>query len=191
MCEVEHVLERFGVEVAGCQMRSLTVLVLTQKTLLNEREQRSMVGNPVRDVVRPGKRGDRNEGHAEAELIEVRARCRIRTSRREAGADSSSIDLAYQALRSSAGLLARRWVREIGTLPGVDPIRIWRAALLRFGRRNSDAWHRPGADIASSGCDIPLKFFAMSSCGCGLQQNRAGIWWPRHASARTPQFRAS
>jgi hypothetical protein len=71
--EVEHVLERASVEIAGCQMRSLGVVIEAQETLLNERQKRSVVRHPVRDVMWPRERGDRNEGHAEAELIEVRA----------------------------------------------------------------------------------------------------------------------
>src|SRR5207249_678715 len=98
--------------------RVVVGVVGAQETLLDEGEQGGVVGNPVRDVVRPGERGDRDEGDAKAELIEVRAPCRVRLRGGEARADGGRVDLAHEALGSAAGLLTRRGIREVGALPG-------------------------------------------------------------------------
>src|SRR5438876_9005592 len=90
----------------------------------------------MRHVVRLGERRHRDERHPEAELIEVGAIRRIRTRRGEPWTDRSRIRLADRTLRTAAGLLAGRRVREVLALAGVDAVGVEGAPLPSRRRGN-------------------------------------------------------
>jgi len=70
--EVKQILKRMGVLIASSQMRSRVVVPLTvrfvfiraQEPLLDQRQERSVVANGVRDVVRLGERRNSQERDA-------------------------------------------------------------------------------------------------------------------------------
>lgn len=70
--EVKQVFERIGVLIASSQMRPHVVVPIAvrfvflhaQESLLDQRQERSVVANGVRDVVRLGERRDGQEWNA-------------------------------------------------------------------------------------------------------------------------------
>src|SRR2546422_2513428 len=125
MLEIEQVLERVRVEIARGEVWSLVfvVAVSAQEALLEERQERCVVTDGVRYVVRLGEGRDSDERHSEPILIEGRTtvwirikRCRVRTERQR-------VELAEGAVgpRAGTGLVASaHW-------PGKTPsgVRAW------------------------------------------------------------------
>src|SRR5262249_58931536 len=97
--EVEHVLQRGRVLVTRGQVRARPSLAgEAEEALFDEGEQRGVIAHGVRHVARLGERRHRDERHAEAELIEVRATCWVRARSREPWTDRRRIGLADRAL---------------------------------------------------------------------------------------------
>src|SRR6185369_4772667 len=78
--EVEQVFQRVGVRVAAREVWDLLLaavllvaVVPGQEALLDQREQRRVVADRVRDIARLGERRDGDEGDAEPQLVERRA----------------------------------------------------------------------------------------------------------------------
>ena len=130
-------------------------ILVRQESLLDERQQRRVIADGVRHVMRLGEWRHRDERHPEAELIEVGTARRIGarlsgtgrpTSDSEAWTDGGRIRLAtstrttkrsvHRTLRTAAGLLAGRRVREILALTGVDAVGIQGAPLRSWSRGN-------------------------------------------------------
>jgi len=112
----------------------------------NKRRQRGgVVADGVRNVVLLGERRDGDEWNAYAELIKIRAVCRIGT-RGVGGHRRAELFRILHAgvrgaygiagtLRDSSGLLTRGRIGQILALTGVDTGRIKRVVLRRHGRR--------------------------------------------------------
>ena len=115
--EVEHVLQPARVLIAQRQMRTVG-----QKTLLDERQYRSVIADHVRDVMRLRERRDHDERHAEPELIEVRAHRGIRRGLlRECRADALGVALAELALGAPPGSKLAGGLDKSSHRPGSIP----------------------------------------------------------------------
>ena len=77
MIEVEQILQRIGKLIAACEVQSY--VINRQKAALDQRQQRRMIADAVRDVAGFRERGNCNEWKTGTQLIEIGALRRIRT----------------------------------------------------------------------------------------------------------------
>src|SRR5205823_1569447 len=78
MIEVEQILQWIGKLIAVCEVQAY--VVNRQEAALDQRQQRRMIADAVRDVARFREGGNSNERKAGTQLIEIGALQRIRTS---------------------------------------------------------------------------------------------------------------
>ena len=78
MIEVEQILQRIGKLIPVCEVQAY--VINRQEAALDQRQQRRVIADAVRDVARFRERGNRNKRKAGAQLIEIGALQRIRAS---------------------------------------------------------------------------------------------------------------
>ena len=168
MIEVEQILQRIGKLIAIGEVQAY--VINRQKAALDQRQQRRMIANAVRNVARFRERGNCNEWKAGTQLIKIGALQRIRTSwigsQRRAEQfciHDAGIDGAYEirgTFCASTWLLAGRRIGEIGALSGSNSIRRQGSALLglrRFGMIVESAVIVVGINMIESSQLGPLR----------------------------------
>src|SRR5215470_18870577 len=93
-----------------------------EETALDEGQDRGVVRHAVRDVARLGERRDHEQGNANAELIEARALPWERACGTELRTELGRLELAFRAVQTRAGCLARGWIGRVGALSGRDSV---------------------------------------------------------------------
>jgi len=71
MIEVEQILQRIGKLIPVCEVQAY--VINRQEAALDQRQQRRVIADAVRDVARFRERGNRNKRKAGTQLIEIGA----------------------------------------------------------------------------------------------------------------------
>ena len=77
MIEIKHILQRIGKLITLCEVRAY--VVNRQEAALDQRQQRRVVPNAVRNITRLRERRNSNKRKAGTQLVEIRALRRIWT----------------------------------------------------------------------------------------------------------------
>src|SRR5262245_2799820 len=123
MIEVEQILEGIGIRVTqGQRWVLLATASMVHEPFLDQRHERRMVAQRMRDVVLLRKRRYDDERDSKSVLVEIRTRSRIRPRGCEARARLQGVSHAFGAVGPRTAFFARRGVGEIRALPGRNSV---------------------------------------------------------------------